>query len=118
MVDVELRIPFHPPTPTVALVDSGADKSLFNLEILLDLGVSIAPMPKVQCGGVGGVVQGVEYPVEAYICGHKVKLKTIWTPAGKGKQFNLLGRDDFFKFFKVTFYHPKRQMDISPHNKK
>lgn len=100
---------------TKALVDSGADTSLFALEILADAGVDITRCPPAE----GHVADGrkltmVHHPVEVVILNKKIKLDADWV-AMKGQSFNLLGRHDFFRHFKIAFNERAHFMEINPY---
>lgn len=87
---------------TRALIDSGAATSVFQANIAEHFGINIKQ-------GEKAILQTLNSKVEVYL--HKIPVKfsgqTFMCKIGFSEEvctsFNLLGRDNFFKFFKITF---------------
>lgn len=96
----------------LALVDSGADYSLFSLEVAEKLGIEIEKGKKVSLEGVKGE------PFPGYC--HKVPIKVgdlsfdCKIVFAKVK-VSLLGRDDFFLPFLITFNEKFQKVLIDKH---
>lgn len=90
--------------PVPGLIDSGADNSMFPLDWAGHLGVDLSACRVEDCSTAGGVVQhhiwdpGLEAEVQAL--GRRVKLNAAFCD---GLPVVILGRDDFFAEFKVSF---------------
>ena len=92
----------------LALLDSGADYSLFNLEIAERLGIKKENNEKVELQGVvgepfWGYLHRVPIQVENKVFNCKIVFSNVKT--------TLLGRDNFFLPFLVTFN--ERQQKVS-----
>lgn len=121
LVNIELIFPLRGSFLTKALVDSGADRSLFDIEILEGRGIDIKNQPPIRCRAAAGLVfDAWEFPIEARFQGRKFQLQTKFCYMRKPnsrepKGFNLLGREDFFRVFRVEFNQRKKNMDIRPY---
>lgn len=112
LLNIELYIPGFPIYQTVALVDSGAETSLFSLDILEDLGVDVSDCDRCRAHGVGKAsFEVARYQIKAKVLGKTITLDAHWKH--DHGNFNLLGRNDFFRRFIVTFNERKHFMDIS-----
>lgn len=98
-----------------ALVDSGADASLFHASLAEVLGLDLKSGMEYRFFGIEGK------PVLAYF--HTVSLQLVGMPKGLdiAVAFTesdgvgaLLGQADFFQYYKVTFERYKERMEISP----
>lgn len=91
----------HVPVP--AIVDSGADHSFIPISLASTLGIDLAQCQREDCNTAGGVSTqyiwqaGLDAEVQAM--GMNIHLKTAFSET----PFVLLGREDFFKTFKITF---------------
>jgi hypothetical protein len=97
--------------PLVALVDSGADSSLFPGSIAALVGVDLASCSKVQGMTAGGVSQRsiAPSPLVGECCGKTMDLNAAFEP---NLPIILLGREDFFLHFKVVFDQRNRRMTV------
>ena len=102
-------------TSVVALVDSGADRSLFDMEVGKDIGLDIESGEVEYFGGIGGS------RVEAFV--HKVRLqvaeieKTVEVPIGFTKNLGvsgILGQEGFFDAFRIKFEKDHDTFEIIP----
>ena len=89
-----------------ALIDSGATISVFGEETAQILGVEIEKGKKTILGGVGGRIVGYIHKLRLRIAG-----KDFFCPIVFSREylvsFNLLGREEFFKRFKIIFEEKK-----------
>jgi hypothetical protein len=88
--------------PFFGLVDSGADGTIFPMAVMADLGISQADCDELDQMGAGGASKFYCWKtgsLAADFFGRPVNLKVQFslTP------FILLGREDFFSAFRVTF---------------
>ena len=102
-------------TSVVALVDSGADRSLFDMEVGKDIGLDIESGEVEYFGGIGGS------RVEAFV--HKVRLqvaeieKAVEVPIGFTKNLGvsgILGQEGFFDAFRIKFEKDHDTFEIVP----
>ena len=85
-----------------ALVDSGASFSVFRSEVLDYLGAPLERGAPVYLEGIGGRILGYRHRVSARLGEVKFPLTVIFSRE-LTVSFNLLGRDNFFEQFLVTF---------------
>ena len=85
-----------------ALIDSGASFSIFRSEIAEYLGIEIDRGEKLYLEGVGGRILGYLHEVELSIGKKKIRCKIFFSREFT-VSFNLIGRDNFFLEFLVTF---------------
>lgn len=89
--------------PIRAIVDSGADSTTLPTEWASKLGIDLDRDCVLKpCGTAGGETTGYAYPgdVEVIVLGKRL---TITPTFNKGLDVVLLGRRDFFFWFRVTF---------------
>lgn len=124
LVQIELLFPRKSLFLTLALVDSGADTSLFDIAIAKQCGVKIDDHPVKYNRGAGGFIFQVwDFPIMARFQNLNFQLKASWCSmrepkTGRLLSFNLLGRNDFFNTFEITFDQPNKRMRIVPFGKK
>ena len=102
-------------TTVAALVDSGADRSLFDAEVGKDIGLDVESGEVEYFGGIGG------NRVEAFV--HKVKLqiveieKVVEVPVGFVENLGvsgILGQEGFFDAFRIKFEKDHDTFEITP----
>lgn len=91
----------------LALVDSGASFSVFRSEIADYLGITIENGNKIYLTGIAGRILGYLHKVDLSIGTQRFSCKVVFSPE-LTISFNLLGRDNFFAPFVISF-HEKRQ---------
>lgn len=94
-----------------ALIDSGASFSVFHPEIAEYLGIKIERGKKVYLTGIGGRILGYLHKVMLDLAGKTFECKLVFSPEFK-VSFNLLGRDNFFAPFVISFAEAKRKVII------
>jgi hypothetical protein len=92
-----------------ALVDSGADKSLFPLDIGTQIGIDFSKIKPQKAIGIGGkIVITFSAPIDL-----KIKNQTFKTQADFSGEIDypLLGREGFFDLFsKIEFQNKKKKL--------
>jgi hypothetical protein len=92
-----------------ALVDSGADKSIFPLDIGTQIGIDFSTLKPNKAKGIGGMI------INTYSTPIKLRIKNyeFQTIADFSDQIDypLLGREGFFDLFtKIEFYQKKKKL--------
>jgi len=96
---------------TFALLDSGASISIFRPEIAYQLGVEIESGEAITSEGISGRITvylhniKVEFEGFSFLC--KIGFSEEYTAS-----FNLLGRDNFFEQFLITFDERSRKVIV------
>ncbi|MBI5465238.1 retropepsin-like domain-containing protein, partial [Candidatus Gottesmanbacteria bacterium] len=94
-----------------ALVDSGATISIFRVDIAKDLGLQVEKGKEIYLGGVGGRIKGyvhrlnVEVANKRFICPIVFSYEYLIS-------LNLLGREEFFKRFRIVFEEKKNFLKL------
>ena len=101
VVDITLTVPKRSLT-VKALVDSGASFSVFRAEVIEYLGMPLTRGERVYLEGIGGRILGYRHRVPARV-GNSRFLFTVVFSQELAVSFNLLGRENFFQQFVVTF---------------
>lgn len=113
IVDVTLSGPTQGLT-VKALVDSGASLSVFRAEIIDYLGIPLSRGARVYLEGIGGRILGYRHRVQATVSSTTFALSIIFSRE-LTVSFNLLGRDNFFEHFRVTFDERHRVVHLEPY---
>lgn len=87
---------------TSALIDSGATISIFRIDIAEDLYIKIEEGKETYLGGVGGRIKGYVQDIKLKIADKKLTIPVVFSYEYT-VSFNLLGREEVFKNFKITF---------------
>lgn len=94
-----------------ALIDSGATVSIFRGEVADALGIEIEKGKQLYLGGVGGHIKGYLHELEIEAAGKKFICPIVFSREYL-VSFNLLGRQEFFKRFKITFEENKNRLKL------
>ena len=94
-----------------ALVDSGASFSVFRSEIAQELGIDLEKGKKIYLTGIGGRILGYLHKVSVFIGNKNFICKIIFSPEFN-VSFNLLGRDNFFIPFIISFFEKNKKIII------
>ena len=113
VVDVTLRSSTRP-LIIKALVDSGATFSVFRAEVLEYLGIPLARGQSISLEGIGGRILGYRHRIPAQVGTVRFQLTIIFSQE-LAVSFNLLGRDNFFQQFLVTFDERGRTVQLRPY---
>jgi hypothetical protein len=100
--------------PLYAIPDSGADRSCFPEEWAEPLGVDLRACQERQVSTGAGPCSHYETtdPLVATVADRRVELCACFGPVLVG----LLGRDDFFRYFRVEFYQRRRVTVLRPYS--
>ncbi len=100
---------------TDALIDSGASVSVFQAAIAKLFGIFINSGELVTLETINGKVVAYvhEFPIDfgSFKFNCKIAFSEELTTG-----FNILGRDNFFKFFKITFDELNKELVLEPNN--
>jgi hypothetical protein len=99
--------------PLYAIPDSGADASCFPEDWASPLGIDLADCHKrrVNTGAGLGHHHEAKAPLIATVAGRTVELCASFGPVLVG----LLGRDDFFRYFRVEFDQQRKVTVLHPY---
>lgn len=98
---------------TWALIDSGADCSLFHADWAEVFGITLDPQQLQVTQGLGGSIPVWFHEMELEVCGMLLLCRVGFSPAAP-RAFGLLGRADFFSAFLVGFKHPDAVVLLQP----
>ena len=97
----------------LALLDSGADYSLFSLEVAEKLGIKKEGGKRISLQGViGGEFPGYLHKVRVQVNGMRFNCKIVFSEVKTA----LLGRDNFFLPFLITFNEKHQKVLLREHN--
>lgn len=94
-----------------ALVDSGATISIFRTDVAEDLGIEIEDGKEIYLGGVGGRIKGYVHRLSIEIASKKFVCPIVFSYEYL-VSFNLLGREAFFKRFRIVFEEKKNFLKL------
>lgn len=109
MVDVDILDQAGNVIPTEALVDSGADVSLFDMSYARAAGITIHPQLMERIDGVSGGIDVFPAMMTVRILRHRFRLRVQFA---ERVEPNLLGRNNFFHYFRVSFDELAHEMDL------
>lgn len=92
-----------------ALVDSGASFSVFRPEVAEFLGIEIKNGQPVYLTGIGGRILGYTHKLAIKIGGRRFVCKIVFSKEFT-VSFNILGRDNFFMPFLITFMEKQKKI--------
>jgi hypothetical protein len=101
--------------PVLALVDSGADESMFHVDIALRLGIDLSSCRTSSAVGVGGRTTTHVCIVELEVEGQRFPANVRFT-TGLPATTALLGRHDVFERFRFCFDQRARQLLIQSYS--
>src|SRR3989338_41377 len=102
VVDIALAVVSRRSLTVKALVDSGASYSVFRAEVLEYLGIPLMRGERLSLEGIGGRIFGYRHRIPAQGGGTRVPFSAVFSQE-LAVSFNLLGRENFFRQFLVTF---------------
>ena len=94
-----------------ALIDSGATISVFKDEVAEQLEIEIENGKEIYLGGVGGRIKGYIHELRLEIAGKKLICPVVFSREYL-VSFNLLGREAFFKQFRIIFEENKNLLKL------
>jgi len=95
-----------------ALVDSGASYSVFRAEVAKHLGIKIENGKKILLTGIGGRILGYLHNLKVALDEKNFFRCKIVFSKEYTVSFNILGRDNFFLPFLITFNEKFRKLRI------
>ena len=94
-----------------ALIDSGADSSLFPADHGRVIGINIESVPPRKIGGIGGIIIGYRHDIVLHVAG---KDFVTYVDFSDKCEVPLLGREGFFDLFKrVDFNEQKHKIVLN-----
>lgn len=110
VVDLKLKTP-KSEIIIKALVDSGASYSVFRAELADYLGIDIEKGKPIYLEGIGGRILGYMHNISVFIGNKFYKCKIVFSRE-LTVSFNILGRDNFFIPFLITFWEKAKKIII------
>ncbi len=96
---------------TSALIDSGASVSIFRPDLAYDLGIEIETGDKIILEGIGNRIIAYLHDIPVSVENRNFNCKIGFSEEYTAS-FNLLGRDNFFKQFMITFDEVHRKLKL------
>jgi hypothetical protein len=96
---------------TEALVDSGANISIFHSEFCKELGLKLESGEKKIFQGIGGKITGFIHNVKLNVNEHVFLCKIAFSNE-MITGLNIIGRENFFEKFIVTFDDVKKEIEL------
>jgi len=124
-LDIILRNGYYTSNKLMALVDSGADYSIFPGEVADDLKLELSAAPIWRFSGTTGQLQEARLAdvnltvLRENDSTHAFEVKTACAFCDSFKFAGgvLLGQNGFFSQFKTTFHQPTNRFEIELHNR-
>ena len=110
MLPVRLSVGAGWTPPILAIVDSGADRSIFRTDVALLLGLDVATLPISQTSGIGGPTATYQSIVDMEVEGVVVSAEVDFLPGLP--VLGLLGREDIFARLAFGFDQQARELLI------
>lgn len=102
---------------TEALVDSGASISVFHAEVAEHLGIKFKTGKEIYLGGIGGRILAYSHRLNIKI-GEATFICKIAFTEKMPVSLNILGRDNFFKNFLISFNEIRQEVTLQVGKKK
>ncbi|MBU4298987.1 retropepsin-like domain-containing protein [Patescibacteria group bacterium] len=99
-----------------ALIDSGASFSVFRPEVAQDLGIALEKGKMIYLTGIGGRILGYLHELPVILLDKTFRCKIVFSPEFN-VSFNLLGRDNFFLPFIISFLEKNKKIIIQENKK-
>jgi len=101
-----------------ALIDSGADRCLFNIEIAEKVGLDLTKSPEELFGGIeGGGLKAKLHKVKIQIVGMSEEIEVTAGFVKSSGVTAILGQADFFDNFRIKFEKDHGVIEIIPAKK-
>lgn len=98
-----------------ALIDSGADRSLFNIQIAEALGLDLTNAPEENFGGIeGGNLKAKLHKVGVQIVGMNEEIEILAGFIDSNGVAAILGQDGFFDAYRIKFERDHGVIEITP----
>lgn len=112
-VEVDLSHKGHT-TRIWALLDSGADVSMFHSSIAALLGINLTDGLKQHFIGISGQIEAYFHEVQMKIVGLPEPIKVAVAFGDLERVSAILGQADFFEHHQITFERYKERIEINP----
>lgn len=98
-----------------ALIDSGADRSLFNTQIAQIIGLDLTDSPSENFGGIeGGSIKAKLHMVSVQVIGMNEEVEILAGFTDSTGVSAILGQDGFFDNFRIKFEKDHGIIEIVP----
>lgn len=98
-----------------ALIDSGADRSLFNIQIAEKIGLDLTNAQEEYFGGIeGGNLKAKLHKVKLEVIGMNEEIEILAGFIDSSGVAAILGQDGFFDAFKIKFEKDHGVIEITP----
>jgi hypothetical protein len=98
-----------------ALIDSGADSSVFNSQVAKALGIDLqSGMEKTFFGATGQSAAAYFHPVQLQVVGMPEPIKILVGFTDSEGVGAVLGQADFFQHYQIKFERYKERVEIKP----
>ncbi len=105
----------NPSVPVPAIVDSGADRSAIPLGLARAVGIPYDPSKPLTSRGAGGTFAQYEASEPVVLESEIGQIRLEKPTLNEYISLVLLGREDFFRSYRVTFDQRLGVMDIEPY---
>lgn len=113
VVEIDLFGPKGKITIANALVDSGADISIFNSAFAKAVGIDLGK-PTRSFTGIGGPIAGYEKEIEMQLRGDEKRIKILTAFTDSPFVVALLGEEGFFDKYRIKFERDRDNFEINP----
>ena len=99
----------------LALIDSGADFSIFHSDLVDILGIDLSKLKKITFAGIsktGKPCQGSFVELSLGVGENIVKTMVVFSDDISDEGYGILGQQGFFNMFRVTFDYLKRDIEV------
>lgn len=97
------------------LIDSGADRSLFNIQIAEKIGLDLNRDRNENFGGIeGGTIEAALQKVKLQIIGINKEIEIIAGFVSSSGVAAILGQDGFFDSFRIKFERDRGTIEVNP----
>lgn len=98
-----------------ALIDSGADRSLFNIQIAEKIGLNLTNAPQEYFSGIeGGTLKAKLHKVKVQIVGMNDEVEILAGFIDSSGVSAILGQDGFFDAYRIKFEKDHGIIEITP----
>ncbi len=97
------------------LIDSGADRSLFNIQIAEKIGLRLTKNISENFGGIeGGIIEGFLHRVNLQVIGMDKEIGLLAGFVSSSGVAAILGQEDFFDNFRIKFERDHGIIEVNP----
>lgn len=97
------------------LIDSGADRSLFNIQIAEKIGLDLTKNRSENFGGIeGGTIEGSIHKVSLQVIGMEKEIGLLAGFVSSSGVAAILGQEGFFDEFRIKFERDLGLIEVNP----